>query len=230
MLEITSVGASVRYAFETTAGVRPVSSYTVLPDVNQAPEQDMAVQTIDVSNISDYVTRYAPGRQDPGGDQQFTLNHTDAVIGLWNNLAAQAESKAAESKRLWFEYRFPTGSYAYYWAGLPRELGTSGIAQNENDTINAHVVLTAWEGWKAKSAALATTTSTLSLTVGTNGTFTITNAAAPVACSSSNSAVATASESSGTVTVVPVAAGAATITVTDANGDTVKVACTVSST
>lgn len=228
MLEITSLGATVRYAFETTAGTRPTSGYAVLPDVNTAPEQDLSIATIDVSNIRDYVTRYAPGRQDPGGDQSFTLNHTDAVITAWTTLVATAEAKLAEGKRLWFEYRFPTATYAYYWAGIPQQLGTSGISQNELDTIPAHAVLTDWAGWQPASTVMSGTPSTLSLTVGTNGTVTLSNAAGAVTCVSSNTAVATASESSGTVTVTPVAAGSAIITCTDGNGDTVKIVCTVS--
>ena len=229
-LEITSLGASVRYAFESSTGVRPTSGYTVLPDVNQAPEQDLSVETIDVSNIGDYVTRYAPGRQDPGGDMTFTLNHTDAVIAAWDTLVATEETKHASNLALWFEYRFPGAAKSYYWAGRPQKLGTSGIEQNALDTIPAHVVLTAWEGWAAASTAMTCNKSTLALTVGTNGTATLSNAANPVVCSSNNTAVATASESSGTVTVVPVAAGSAVITIKDANGDTCKIACTVSST
>lgn len=230
MLEITSLGATVRYAFETTAGTRPTTGYVVLPDVNQAPEQDLSIATIDVSNITDYVTRYAPGRQDPGGDQAFTLNHTDAVISAWDTLVATAEAKLAESKRLWFEYRFPNATKAYYWAGTPQKLGTSGISQNELDTIPAHVVLTDWEGWATASTIMSCNKSSLALVVGTNGTATLSNATGAVTVKTSNSAVATASESSGTVTVVPVAAGSAIITCTDGNGDSCKIVCTVTST
>lgn len=230
MLEITSLGATVRYAFETTAGTRPTSGYSVLPDVNQAPEQDLSIATIDVSNIRDNVTRYAPGRQDPGGDQAFTLNHTDAVISEWDTLVATAEAKRAENKRLWFEYKFPGATYSYYWAGTPQQLGTSGISQNELDTIPAHVVLTDWAGWQPASTVMSSNKSTLALTVGTNGTATLSNASGAVVCSTSNSAVATAAESSGTVTVTPVAAGSAIITCTDGNGDSVKIVCTVSAT
>lgn len=150
-LEILSVGAKVKYCWETTAGTRPTSGYTELPDVNEAPEQDMGVDVIDVSNISDLVTRYAAGRQDPGGDQVFTLNHTDAVIAAWNALVAAVPTNYAAGKRLWFEYVFPNATNSYYWAGWPVQLGTSGIAQNELDTIPAHAVFADYEGWDAAS-------------------------------------------------------------------------------
>lgn len=157
-LEITSVGAEVRYAFETTAGKRPTTGYTLLPDVNEAPEQDMSVETIDVSNISDTVTRYTYGRQDPGGDMVFTLNHTDAVIDAWAKLVSDAEEKFADGLRLWFEYWFPNAKKSYFWAGMPRKLGTSGIAQNEMDTIPAHAVLVDWVGWDDEATSPVTNT------------------------------------------------------------------------
>lgn len=147
MLEISTVGAQVKYAFESTAGTRPTSGYTVLADVNQAPEQDMSIETIDASNITDLVTRYIPGRQDPGGDQSFTLNHTDAVVAAWNTLAETAATNYLTGKRLWFEYAFPGAAKSYYWAGLPQQLGTGGISQNSLSTIPAHVVLVDWAGW-----------------------------------------------------------------------------------
>lgn len=155
-LEITSVGAEVRYAFEDGSAEIDKLTYTLLPDVNEAPEQDMSVETIDVSNISDLVTRYTYGRQDPGGDMVFTLNHTDAVITAWDDLVTQAESNLKLGKRLWFQYWFPNADKSYYWAGMPRKLGTSGISQNEMDTIPAHVVLVDWKGWHTASSKVPT--------------------------------------------------------------------------
>ena len=138
MLEISTVGASVKYAFEATSGTRPTSGYTELPDVNEAPEFDLAPETIDASNITDLITRYIPGRQDPGGDVAFTLNHTDAT----NRTAG---------KRLWFEYVFPGAADSFYFAGQPVALGSSGISQNSLSTIPAHVIVSAVEGWAAAS-------------------------------------------------------------------------------
>lgn len=153
-LEITSVGAKVLVAFEKRAGKFPTTEDDVtwykIPDINEAPEQDLSVETIDVSNIEDEITRYVRGRQDPGGDQSFTLNHTDAVITKWDKMVENAETKFASGFRLWFCYYYPGASKAYYWCGLPLQLGTSGIQQNELDTIPAHVVISGWQGWAAK--------------------------------------------------------------------------------
>lgn len=227
MLEITSVGAKVKYCWEATSGVRPTTGYVTLPDVNEAPEQGLSVETIDVSNITDYITRYAPGRQDPGGDQEFTLNHTDNVIDIWNALAAEAEIKRAEGKQLWFEYWFPGADKSYYWAGYPMALGTSGIAQNELDTIPAHVVLTDWAGWASHSAVLTLDKNSATIAASGNTTVTVSNATGTVSAVSSNTGVATVSVSGTTVTITGVAAGTCVVTVKDGNGDTAKVVVTV---
>lgn len=151
MLEISTVGASVKYAFEATSGTRPTSGYTVLPDVNEAPEFDLTPETIDASNITDLITRYIPGRQDPGGDVAFTLNHTDAVIDAWDTLVTNDATNRTAGKRLWFEYVFPGAADSFYFAGQPVALGSSGISQNSLSTIPAHVIVSAVEGWAAAS-------------------------------------------------------------------------------
>lgn len=150
-LEISTVGAKVLYAVETTAGTRPTTNYTVIPDVSEAPEFDMSLEVLDASNITDAVTRYIPGRQDPGGDKAFTLNHTDAVITAWDTLVSAAETAWASGKSVWFEYQYPNSAKSYFWSGIPKALGSSGIAQNEVSKIPAHVAVTGWAGWAAKS-------------------------------------------------------------------------------
>ena len=149
-LEISTVGAKVVTAWETSAGVRPTTGFTELPDVNEAPEFDLSLEVIDASNITDKITRYIPGRQDPGGDAAFTLNHTDAVITAWKALVTTAETNYPLGKRLWFAYVFPDASDAFFWAGRPVDLGSSGISQNVLSTIPAHCAVNELHGWDTK--------------------------------------------------------------------------------
>ena len=149
-LEITTVGAKVVYAWEATAGTRPTTGYTELPDVNEAPEFDLSLEVIDASNITDKITRYVPGRQDPGGDASFTLNHTNAVITAWKSLVTTAATNYAAGKRLWFAYVYPDAADSFYWAGRPVDLGSSGISQNSLSTIPAHCAVNEIHGWDTK--------------------------------------------------------------------------------
>lgn len=228
MLEIATVGAKVKYAFESTSGQRPTSGYTVLPDVNQAPAQELGLETIDVSNITDKITRYTEGRQDPGGDMEFTLNHTDAVIDIWNALATEAETKFAQGKQLWFEYSYAGSNKSYYWAGKPKALGTSGIEQNSASTIPAHVVLTDWAGWASKSTSLTVSPTTSTKAVNGTETVTVAHATGTVTATSSNPSVATVGGHTGNSwTISAEAVGTAIITFRDENGDEATMIMTV---
>lgn len=150
-LEITTVGATVKYCIETTAGTRPTKGYTEIPDVNEAPDFPMDVEVLDASNTTDRITRYVAGRQDPGGDKEFTLNHTEAVITKWGALVTAASTAYATGKQTWFEYVYPDATKSFFFSAIPLPLGNGGIAQNEVDTIPAHVICTGIGGWEAKS-------------------------------------------------------------------------------
>lgn len=141
-VEITTVGAIVRYAFEAegATGVRPTTGYTDIIGVASAPGLDMTVETIDVSDLTDYITQYVPGRQDPGGDLQFSLNHSDEAIDCWKTMVSTAETMLAAKRKMWIEYAFPGATYSFFYCCRPVKLGNGGLEQNAADTIPAHVV------------------------------------------------------------------------------------------
>lgn len=147
-LEIITVGAKVKWKAEAT---RPTSGYTELGDVNEAPEIGMSTEAIDVSNISDTITRYKAGRQDPGGEITFTLNHTEAAITAWNGMVTAYNNKGGTPTPIWIEYYYPEATNSYFYAIQPKPLGNSGISQNENDTIPASAIVLDVGGWAAAS-------------------------------------------------------------------------------
>lgn len=149
-LEITTVGAKVYYAWTAANSTAiPSTGWTELPDVNEAPEFDLSLETIDASNITDKITRYVPGRQDPGGDAAYTLNHTNAVIDAWASLVTTADTNYPDGKQLVWAYVYPDADDAYFWIGRPLALGSSGISQNALSTIPAHCAVNAILGWNA---------------------------------------------------------------------------------
>lgn len=152
-VEITTVGAKVFWAAETTAGTLPTAStaFTELVGVSSAPAIEMTPETIDVSDLSDTITQYVPGRQDPGGDASFTLIHSEAAIDAWEALVSASETALADGLRIWFEYRYPVaGVKSYYFSGRPLPLGNGGLEQNAADTIPAHVIPNGSFVWAAQ--------------------------------------------------------------------------------
>ena len=228
MNEIITVGARVKFAFESSAGTRPTSGYVTIADVTEAPEIALSLETIDVSNIMDKITRYVPGRQDPGGEKTFTLNHTDAAIAAWNTLVAQAETKKDSGLRCWFEYCYPNSTNSFYWCGTPKQIGNSGISGNSASTISASVVFEELGGWAAHSTQISVADTTKAVTKNSTATTTVSNAVGTVKITSSNPAVATASIATSTLTISGVDVGTAVITLEDENGDSCKVVATVS--
>lgn len=150
-LEITTVGATVSYAVEATAGTRPVSGFVKIPDVNTAPEIALEVEQLDASNIEDTITRYCAGRQDPGTSKQFIINHTNTGLDAWLNASTGILKKASDGKAAgkltWIQYSYPNATKSFFFAIDPLPLGNGGIEQNQVDTIPISFVVTKVEGW-----------------------------------------------------------------------------------
>jgi len=139
-LEISTVGAKVKYAIETTKGTRPTAGYIEIPDVNTAPEIALDVSTIDASNITDLITRYIAGRTDPGGVQNLTLNHTTAVKTAWAALVTAADDTTTgipAGFACWFEYAFPNGDSVFFPVHPLAITTIPGIEQNSLSTLQA---------------------------------------------------------------------------------------------
>lgn len=156
-LEITTVGAHVRYAVEATKGTRPTTGYTTLPNIKQAPEISLEVDALDASDISDTITRYVAGRQDTGGAKSFTCNHTEAFITAWDAMVSAYETAKSSGKQLWIEYAYPGATKSFFWSGIPLPLGNNGIEDNAVSTIPASIICTGVEGWKTASTAPSNT-------------------------------------------------------------------------
>lgn len=148
MDEVITVGSKIKWKAGAT---RPTADYTDLSDVNEAPPVEMSAEAIDVSNISDTITRYKSGRQDPGGQKTITLNHTDAVIAEWGSMVTAYANNGGTPMPIWLEYFYPGTINSYYLAIQPLPLGNNGIQQNQNDTIPAPCIILDVGGWAAHS-------------------------------------------------------------------------------
>ena len=150
-IEISSIGACVRYKVEGTAGTMPTVNYIDLVGIASAPAFEMTPQTIEISNLGDPYTMYLPYKTDAGGDVQFTLNLSEQAIASWNELVSSSMTGWKSGKRTWFEYAYRGCSKSYFFCGIPLPLGNGGIEQNSLVTLTAHVVPIGGIGWHDKS-------------------------------------------------------------------------------
>ena len=56
-LEFSTIGVKVKYICETSAGTRPTSGYTEIPDVKNIPDMAMTPNQLEVSNLVDKYKR-----------------------------------------------------------------------------------------------------------------------------------------------------------------------------
>lgn len=126
MLEILTAGIKVKYAVETTAGTRPTTGYTEIPDITAIPEYNPQPTNHQVTNLSDKkYHRYIPGLQDPGGAMGLSANDTDALETAWGAMVTAAATGRAAGKQLWIEYAIP-GRDSVYYTAIPTEYGFGG--------------------------------------------------------------------------------------------------------
>lgn len=150
-LEISTAGILLKYAAEATAGTRPTTGYTTVPNIKSTADFNPEPNTLEVTDLSDLVwKRYIEGLRDPGGAMSFTANLTSAFKTAWETLVTAYSTAFAANKLVWFEIMVPTiGSF--YFAGKPAELGINGYETDAVAEINVYITPNKIEGWGTSS-------------------------------------------------------------------------------
>lgn len=152
--EISTAGITVKYAVETTAGTRPTSGYTSIPNIKNIPEFNPQPSALDVTDLSDTTwKRYIAGLKDPGGALGFTANFTSAFKTAWATLVSAFATGQAASPALatWFEILVPGMAQSFYFAGMPQELGLPEAGVDQVLEGDAYIVPNQFHGWDTSS-------------------------------------------------------------------------------
>ena len=149
-LEMNTIGVKIKYCVETSAGTRPTTGYTNIPDVKSIPEINLTPSTLEVTNLVDKFKRYIPGVQDPGTDFAMNGNMTSALKTAWASLVSAAASAWASGKSTWFEVAIPNFE-SFYFAGVPVDLGLSSQAVDAVEEANMHIIPNQIAGWATAS-------------------------------------------------------------------------------
>lgn len=156
-LEIASAGASIQYAAETTAGTRPTTGYTGISNVKTIGALDAEPSTYEVTDLSDMeFKRYIPGLKDVGGDVPLTVNLTQAFLTAWKALCTAASTAANDGKSIWFVVVIPKLNEAFYFKGMPVDMGLNEIDTGSALEGTAHITPNEIVGWAAKPTASGT--------------------------------------------------------------------------
>lgn len=147
-----TLGINVYYAWQSTAGVRPTTGYTLLSDeITEIPEYDTAPEGLDATPLSETVSvRRIPGLKDNGDDFSLTVNMSQALITSWATIISSAATNIPLGKYLELMIVVPNYTDAYFLSGTPVDLGFAGASVNEVFTGALHITPYQDHGWQTK--------------------------------------------------------------------------------
>jgi hypothetical protein len=150
-LEFNTIGVKLKYCVESSAGTRPTSGYTQIPDIKSTPAIDINPNKIEVTNLEDQYRRYVDGVKDVGDSFDFTANLTADLKTKWNACVSAAETAWASGKSTWFEISIPNFD-SFYISGIPTELGVNEMGVDAVIESTLHIVPNSIAGWATASA------------------------------------------------------------------------------
>lgn len=149
--ELSTAGVLLKYAVESTAGTRPTTGYTQVPNIKSIPDFNPEPESLEVTDLSDTEwRRYIPGLKDPGGALAFSANLTTGFKTAWETLVTAFETAKASNKATWFEIYVPSFG-SFYFAGYPSPLGMTAMDVNAVLEIEAYVTPNQIVGWSTSS-------------------------------------------------------------------------------
>ena len=150
-LEMNTIGVKIGYCVETSAGSRPTSGYTNIPDIKEIPGIESTPSQLEVTNLVDTHRRYIPGVIDSGNDFALTANLTAALKTAWESLISAEATAWASGKSTWFEISIPNFD-SFYFAGRPTELGASQLGVDAVIEASLHIIPNQIGGWATASS------------------------------------------------------------------------------
>lgn len=151
-LEFSTIGVKIGYAIEASAGTRPTSGITNIPDIKTIPGVELTPSKLDVTNLVDKYRRFINGVMDAGDDIALTGNLTASLKSVWTALVSAASDAWASQKSTWFEISIP-GFDSFWFAGIPTEMGFNEMGVDAVAEASLHIIPNQIVGW----AAAATT-------------------------------------------------------------------------
>ena len=149
--EFSTAGIQLGYAAETTAGTRPTTGYTKIPNVKSMPDFNETPDVLDVTDLSDTVYRRGiPGLKALPDAKGFTCNHTAALRTAWSTLVSAYQTAKAAGKAIWFEISIPDDE-SFFFSGAPVPLGIDAAEVGNVAELTAYIIPNYVEGYATAS-------------------------------------------------------------------------------
>lgn len=140
---LSTIGATISWAKETTAGTRPTTGYTKLTGITSIAEIDSDPETADVTPLGELeYKQYISLLKDTGGITSLGCNVTDEFMTAWD-----ATVTASASANIWYAVEIQGLTKAFFFQGTPSELGLAEVAVNTAYQGTAKITTNLIEGW-----------------------------------------------------------------------------------
>lgn len=119
----STAGMYLYYAVETTAGTRPTSGLTKIPEIKGIPSFNPSPDALESTTLGETEYRtYVEGLKDIGGALEFSANLTEDLITAWDSCNT-AHDALTSSRAMWFYVIHEKLSKAVAFEGDPSPLG-----------------------------------------------------------------------------------------------------------
>lgn len=141
-LELSTLGITVSWVVEATAGTCPTSGYAYIKGVKSIPEDNPEPNMIDVTPLEETDHhRYIFGLKDNGGAIGLTCNDYDDFRSSWNAVMTAYATAKASGLGIWWQINVPgkTGKASWYFRGIPSEAGFGGAEVDSVSEVTAYI-------------------------------------------------------------------------------------------
>ena len=138
------------YVVETTAGTRPTTGLTKIPEIKSVPNFNPAPETIDSTTLEETEYRtYVEGLKDMGGALEFGANITADLITAWEACVA-AYDALDTTKAMWFYIIHDKLEKAIAFQGDPAPLGLNESSVGSMLETTLYITPNSAPEWVAK--------------------------------------------------------------------------------
>ena len=140
-INLSTLGITLHYAAEETAGTRPTTGYTEIKGPKSTPSLNPSPDTLETTTLNEKEYKsYIDGLKDLGGALEFTFNLTQELITTWEKLMTDYETAKTAGKRIWFAIVIPDlEENVFYFPGNPSAMGLPETTVNSVLEITNYV-------------------------------------------------------------------------------------------
>lgn len=153
MADVTEMGLStLGITFGYAVGSSKPASFTQLHRIVSIGEASVENETIDVSTLEDYTSKFVRGRGSITDSIPIVVNFTDEVETEWDGVLS-AYAGRTSGQTMWWEIIVPGKTKAaFFKAAPPTALPIPSLEQNGSLQATMNLVMEDLVGWDTKVA------------------------------------------------------------------------------